>query len=54
VKTLSNRTHALFQYRTINNGRAATYGFAAGNYQSGSPAAGADSKAWGLGLVHLF
>jgi len=54
IKTLSNRTHAMFQYRVIDNGRAGAYGFAGGNYQSGTPAAGADSKAWGLGLVHLF
>ncbi|MBU6188980.1 MAG: hypothetical protein KGR68_06650, partial [Betaproteobacteria bacterium] len=54
VKILSNRTHALFHFRVIDNDRAGTYGLAGGNYQSGTPAAGADSKGWGLGLVHLF
>jgi predicted porin len=54
VKTLSNRTHAMFQYRTIDNKAAAAYGFNGGNYASGAAAAGADSKAWGVGLVHNF
>jgi predicted porin len=58
VKTLSNRTHALFHYRTINNEKNASYGFAGGNYAGGGGATGApigaSSKAWGLGLVHLF
>jgi len=54
VKTLSNRTHAMFQYRTIDNKAAAAYGLNGGNYASGAAAAGADSKAWGVGLVHNF
>lgn len=55
VKTLSNRTHGFFHYRVINQESAQSlYGFAGGNYQGGSPAAGADSKAWGFGLVHNF
>lgn len=54
VKVLSPRTHALFHYRTVDNGKAGTYGLAGGNYQSGTPAAGADSTGWGFGLVHLF
>jgi predicted porin len=54
VKTLSNRTHAMFQYRTIDNKAAAAYGFNGGNYASGAAAAGADSKAFGVGLVHNF
>ena len=55
VKTLSTRTHGFFHYRAINQGTAQSgYGFAGGNYQGGSPAAGADSKGWGFGLVHNF
>jgi len=58
VKTLSNRTHAYFQYRTIENKAKASYGMNGGNYASapfgGGIAAGSDSKAWGLGLVHNF
>jgi len=54
VKTLSNRTHAFFQYRNIDNKAAGAYGLNGGNYASGTAAAGADTKAWGLGLVHLF
>jgi hypothetical protein len=54
VKTLSTRTHALFHYRVIDNKAAGAYGLAGGNYQSGTPAPGADSKGWGIGLVHNF
>ena len=54
VKTLSTRTHGFFHYRVIDNKAAAAYGLAGGNYQSGTPAAGADSKGWGIGLVHNF
>lgn len=54
VKTMSNRTHAFFQYRNIDNGRAGQYGLNGGNYASGTAAVGADSKAWGFGIVHLF
>jgi predicted porin len=54
VKTLSTRTHGFFHYRVIDNKAAGAYGLAGGNYQSGTPAAGADSKGWGFGLVHNF
>ncbi len=54
VKTLSNRTHATFQYRTIDNKSAAAYGLNGAGYSSGLAAAGADSKAWGVGLIHNF
>lgn len=54
VKVLSNRTHALFHYRVIENKAAGAYGLNGGNYSGGTAAPGADSRAWGLGVVHLF
>jgi len=54
VKVLSNRTHAQFQYRVVENKAAGGYGLNGGNYSGGAAAAGADSRAWGLGVTHLF
>jgi len=54
VRTLSNRTHALFHYRVIDNKAAGSYGLNGGNYSGGAAAAGSTSRGWGFGVVHLF
>lgn len=54
TKSLSNRTHILAHYRVIDNDRNGLYGFGGGSYQSGTPAAGATSKAFGIGAIHNF
>jgi len=54
TNSLSKRTHIYTAYHTIKNQTAATYGMTGGNYQSGSPAAGADTKMLALGMIHNF
>jgi predicted porin len=54
TKALSKRTHVYGAYHKITNQSAALYGFGGGNYQSGSAAAGGDSKIMALGMIHNF
>jgi len=54
TKALSNRTHLYFSFHNLNNQADAAYGLSGGNYQAGTPAKGADSKAYGIGAIHLF
>lgn len=54
TRSLSKRTHLYGSFHTITNGAAGTYALSGGNYQSGTPAAGADTRAYGLGMIHNF
>lgn len=54
TRALSKRTHLYGAYHSLTNESAAAYNMAGGNYQSGTNAAGADPKAWGLGIIHNF
>lgn len=54
TKAMSKRTHLYASYHNITNESAGAVGMGGGNYQSGSPAAGADTRAWGLGMIHNF
>ena len=54
TKALSKRTHLYGAYHKITNQSAAAYGMSGGNYQSGTPAAGADTKMFALGIIHNF
>lgn len=51
---LSKRTHLYGSYHDINNKPAASVNMLGGGYQSGTPAAGADTTAFGLGIIHNF
>ncbi len=54
TKALSKRTHVYGAYHKITNQSAASYSMGGGNYQSGTPAAGADTKMMALGMIHNF
>ena len=54
TKAFSKRTHVYTSYHTITNAAAGTYSMGGGNYQSGSAAAGADTKMFALGMIHNF
>jgi predicted porin len=54
TKSLSKRTHLYGSYHMIKNQSAATYQMNGGSYQSGTPAAGADTKIMSLGMIHNF
>jgi len=54
TRALSKRTHLYASYHVIKNEAASTVGMGGGNYQSATPVAGQDTKAWGLGMVHNF
>ncbi len=54
TKALSKRTHVYGSYHKITNQSAASYSMGGGNYQSGTPAAGADTKMMALGMIHNF
>jgi hypothetical protein len=54
TKSLSKRTHLYGSYHMIKNQAAATYQMNGGSYQSGTPAAGADTKIMSLGMIHNF
>lgn len=54
TKSLSKRTHLLAAYHSIKNQSAGTYGMTGGNYQSGSAAAGGDTKIMAVGMIHNF
>lgn len=54
TKALSKRTHLYTAYHKINNEAQGIYGMGGGNYQSGAPAAGADTKMFSLGMIHNF
>jgi predicted porin len=54
TKAFSKRTHVYGAYHKVTNESAATYGMGGGNYQSGSAAAGADTKMIALGMIHNF
>lgn len=52
---LSKRTHLYGSYHNIDQKPAAdTLNLAGGNYQGGTPAAGADTTAFGIGIIHNF
>jgi len=54
TKAFSNRTHMFASYHNLDNQAAASYGLSGGNFQAGSPNLGANSKAFGVGAIHLF
>lgn len=54
TRALSKRTHMYASYHVIKNEAASTVGMGGGNYQSATPVAGQDTKAWGLGMIHNF
>jgi hypothetical protein len=54
TKSLSKRTHLLAAYHMIKNQENAAYGMSGGSYQSGTPAAGADTKMMAVGMIHNF
>lgn len=51
---LSKRTHLYGAFHKITNKSAALYGMSGGNYQSGIPNAGADTKIMAVGMIHNF
>jgi len=52
---LSKRTHLYGTYNNIDQKpAAATLNLAGGNYQGGTPAAGADTTSLGIGIIHNF
>lgn len=54
TKSFSKRTHVYGAYHKITNQAGALYGMSGGNYQSGTPNAGADTKMIALGMIHNF
>jgi len=51
---LSKRTHLYGSYHNIDNKAAGLVNMAGGGYQGGTPAAGADTTAYGVGIIHNF